>query len=79
MKFAEGDKVVKDSIEIVTKSVVKYMIKSGYIHIFLLRGVLQFVIKLIFCEQRYLIFQTWCTNNGFFVYICRYINQKTLP
>ena len=44
----------------------KYLIKSGYIHIFLLRGVLQFVIKLIFCEQRYLIFQTWCTNNGFF-------------
>ena len=29
MKFAEGDKVVTDSIDIVTKSVVKYMIKSG--------------------------------------------------
>ena len=28
-KFAEGDKVVTDSIDIVTKSVVKYMIKSG--------------------------------------------------
>ena len=30
MKFAEGDKVVTDSIDIVTKSVVKYMIKSGF-------------------------------------------------
>ena len=29
MKFAEDDKVVTDSIDIVTKSVVKYMIKSG--------------------------------------------------
>lgn len=29
MKFAEGDKVVTESIDIVTKSVVKYMIKSG--------------------------------------------------
>ena len=28
MKFAEGDKVVTDSIDIVTKSVVKYMIKA---------------------------------------------------
>lgn len=28
MKFAEGDKVVTDSIDIVTKSVVKYMIKE---------------------------------------------------
>ena len=29
MKFAEGDKVVTDSIDIVTKRVGKYMIKSG--------------------------------------------------
>lgn len=29
MKFAEGDKLVTESIDIVTKSVVKYMIKSG--------------------------------------------------
>lgn len=29
MKFAEGDKVVTESIDIITKSVVKYMIKSG--------------------------------------------------
>ena len=28
MKFAEGDKVVTDSIDIVTKSVVKYMIRA---------------------------------------------------
>ena len=32
MKFAEGDKVVTDSIDIVTKSVVKYMIKSGKLY-----------------------------------------------
>ncbi len=29
MNFAEGDKVVTESIDIVTKSVVKYMIKNG--------------------------------------------------
>lgn len=29
MKFAKGDKVVTESIDIVTKSVVKYMIKNG--------------------------------------------------
>ena len=32
MKFAEGDKVVTDSIDIVTKSVVKYKERSETLH-----------------------------------------------